>query len=134
MKKTNVTLVRIASGLSKIIPVLLCLFLLGSSDLAAQDFKSIADAKMAVKEALEEIPSSASADISATSSSSMDDRATAAVYNDFLVELDKPGSDVEESYNLVKEHVGIDSMKPTDPRRGIVGGAIDDLLDLITEE
>jgi hypothetical protein len=132
MKKTNVTLARMMSGVAKMLPMLLCVFLLSSSNLAAQDYLPSDAAKQAVTQALEELPSpNAPKDISAAPQD-LDDQLRSAVYTEFLSELEKTDS-VEESYDHMEDVTGIDLMKPEDERYGLLSGALDDLLDLITQ-
>ena len=104
---------------------------MSSSDLAAQNFKPLDDAKQAVKEALAELPASEQATpAGAMSEDRMVESMKKFSYNEFLKRLDGTGS-VEDSYEEVEAM--LNPSKQIEPRKSVAEEVLDDLLDLITE-
>lgn len=131
MKKTNVTRMHVASRLLKIVPVLLCIFLLSSSNLAAQDFLPLDEAITVVKTTAKEMP----ADKKSTSTSTLDQQSIEeslqrVFYVEFLNQA-KIALSTEDAYNNLEDKLHVNKL--SEPRRTYVGNALQDLMDLITE-
>ena len=133
MKKTNVAILSSAAKWLRILPLLLGLALLSSSDLAAQTYKSLEDATTSVKEALEPIQATYPTDAHVQQGQMSTNERQNLVTGQYLglyLELLSETQDVEEAVDR------LDEMAPDSPQseRGeYISEARDYLMDLITE-
>jgi hypothetical protein len=131
MKKTIVTLVHVASRLSKIMPVLLCLFLLSSSNLAAQSYLPLDDAVKEVKSELVDMPQAPQLiSTSSITQDQMEDMLRKLTYEQFLKEA-KTSNSTEAVYEIMEGYLNTQKME--EPRKSVAENVLQDLQDLITE-
>lgn len=132
MKKTNVANFSSAAKWLRFLPLLLGLALLSSSDLAAQNYKSLEDATASVKEALEPIQAQYMSSVSVNQSMSQSARqnlTTGHYYERYLGYL-------EDTQNVAQALARLDQVaSPTKPsdRQQYIQVAREALIDLITE-
>jgi hypothetical protein len=132
MKKTNVAFFSIAAKMVRILPALLCFILLSSSDLVAQNYKSLDDAQISVKEALGDIESDVIDLTASVNAGNPDDTRNVVklrLFNRFL----------DTSIELHSVANAVDRMEPylkwqrqAEPMKTYLREASEELMDLIT--
>ena len=132
MKKTNVAFFHSATRWVRYLPLLLCFIAFGSSDLAAQNFKSPEDATIAVKEALEQVIGDLDDTdrIDLVSNSQKQVVFTYRYYTEFLERLGDL-NDTEEAMLVLERIYPVE--RQAQGRKHLAEEANDDLMDLITE-
>ena len=130
MKKTNVTQMHVASRLLKIVPVLLCIFLLSSANLAAQDFLPVEDAHQNVRLVVMDMPLGADVSTTASDETAMKNSLKRALYTSFIGVIMESNS-TAKAYEEFEEALNLDKMP--EQRRDAVDAVLEDLMDLITD-
>ena len=132
MKKTNVALLHSATRWARYLPLLLCFIVFGSSDLAAQNYKSQDEAAISVKEALEQVIGNLNTTNERTDLQSTSERKTVytfSYYTEYLTQLES--SDTEEAM------LALDKIYPINKLQGslqdIPEDVREDLMNLITD-
>ena len=139
MKKTNVAL-SFAARIMRVLPLLFCLVLFSSADVVGQDFKSLEDAGISVKEAYKDLSDdysdypSLNATVADMSDAERDARLTMRVYQIWLQIADETQS-VEEAWNRLNTRLQEMIVKPGqgNPTQDGITAALEDLEQLITE-
>ena len=133
MKKTNVALFHSATRWVRYLPLLLCIIVFSSSDLAAQNYKTPGDAAEAVKGALEQVMGDLDATNArvdqVTTNSEKQDVFSFQYYSLFLDQLEDL-NDTEEAMEAIDKM--FHPVKMT-ARTALIETARDELTDLITD-
>ena len=132
MKKTNVALLHSATRWVRYLPLLLCFIVFGSSDLAAQNYKSQEEASVSVKEALEQVIGDLSTTNERVDQQSSSQKKTTfefRYYTEYLNQLSDSG-------NTEEAMLALDKIYPVIKLEGLQDIALEareDLMNLITD-
>lgn len=132
MKKTNVALLHSATRWVRYLPLLLCFIVFGSSDLAAQNYKSQEEASISVKEALEQVVGDLSTTNERVDQQSSSQKKTTfefRYYSEYLEQLSDLG-------NTEEAMLALDKIYPVIKLEGLQDIALEareDLMNLITD-
>lgn len=132
MKKTNVALLHSATRWVRYLPLLLCFIVFGSSDLAAQNYKSQEEASISVKEALEQVVGDLSTTNERVDQQSSSQKKTTfefRYYTEYLNQLSDSG-------NTEEAMLALDKIYPVIKLEGLQDIALEareDLMNLITD-
>lgn len=132
MKKTNVALLHSATRWVRYLPLLLCFIVFGSSDLAAQNYKSQEEASVSVKEALEQVIGDLSTTNERVDQQSSSQKKTTfefRYYSEYLEQLSDLG-------NTEEAMLALDKIYPVIKLEGLQDIALEareDLMNLITD-
>ncbi len=132
MKKTNVALVHSATRWVRFLPLLLCFIVFGSTDLAAQNYKSADEATVSVREALEQVIGDLSTTNERVDQQSASQKQTVfnfRYYTEYLEQLAESGSTEDAMLALDKIYPVI----KLEAIQDIALEAREDLMNLITD-
>lgn len=133
MKKTNVALLHSATRWVRYLPLLLCFIVFGSSDLAAQNYKSQEEASVSVKEALEQVIGDLSTTNERVDQQSASQKQTVYTFRYYTEYLNQ----ISELVDTEEAMLALDRMYPVikldEALRDIALDAREDLMNLITD-